>query len=63
MDNVFAKKDGIETRFIDLITKIGMEIPDNFEDIVQSIHEEFLDKDVVSDSDIAEGFKHWCEIN
>ena len=47
------KKDEIEKRFINLITKIGMDIPSNFEDIVQFIYE-----DVCETADE----KNWHEI-
>lgn len=34
------KKDEIEKKNINLITRIGINIPDNFEDIVQYIYED-----------------------
>jgi hypothetical protein len=60
------KKDEIEMRFINLITKIGMDIPDNFEDIVQFIYEdicETADEVNWNDSDIVIGFRRWIESN
>lgn len=60
------KKDEIEKRFINLITKIGMDIPSNFEDIVQFIYEdvcETADEKNWHDGDIAIGFRRWIESN
>jgi len=60
------KKDEIEMRFINLITKIGMDIPDNFEDIVQFIYEdicETADEVNWNDSNIVIGFRRWIESN
>jgi len=58
------KKDEIETRFINIITKIGMEIPNNFEEIVQNIYEdvcETADADNWNDDDIVIAFRRWIE--
>ncbi len=58
------KKDEIERRFINLITKIEMDIPSNFEDIVQYIYEdvcETADPENWSDGDIAIAFRRWIE--
>lgn len=58
------KKDEIERRFINLITKIGMDIPSNFEDIVQFIYEdvcECVDENNWNDDDIVIGFRRWIE--
>jgi len=58
------KKDEIEKLFINIITKIGMNIPDNFEDIVQFIYEdvcETADVDNWNDSDVIIGFRRWIE--
>ena len=58
------KKDEIEKRFINLITKIDMDIPSNFEDIVQYIYEdvcETADPENWSDGDIAIAFRRWIE--
>jgi hypothetical protein len=58
------KKDEIERRFINLITRIGMDIPDNYEDIIQYIYEdvcETADENYWNDSDIAIGFRRWIE--
>ena len=60
------KKDEIEKRFINLITKIGMDIPSNFEDIVQFIYEDVCETaDEVNwhDGDIVIGFRRWIEYN
>lgn len=61
-----GKKDEIEKRFINLITKIGMDIPENWEDIVQFIYEdvcESADEKNWNDSDIVIGFRRWIESN
>ncbi len=58
------KKDEIEKLFINIITKIGMNMPDNFEDIVQFIYEdvcETADVDNWNDSDVIIGFRRWIE--
>jgi hypothetical protein len=58
------KKDEIEKRFINLITKIEMDIPNNFEEIVQDIYEyicELADPINWNDKDIAIGFTRWIE--
>jgi hypothetical protein len=58
------KKDEIETRFINIITKIGMDIPNNFEEIVQDIYEdvcETADPDTWNDDDIIIAFRRWIE--
>lgn len=58
------KKDEIETRFINIITRIGMDIPNNFEDIVQYIYEdvcETADPDTWNDDDIIIAFRRWIE--
>lgn len=58
------KKDDIEKRFINIIKKIGMDIPNNFEDIVQDIYEdvcETADAENWNDSDIVIGFRRWIE--
>lgn len=59
-----AKKDEIERRFINMITRIGMDIPSNFESIVQFIFEdvcETADPDNWHDGDIAIAFRRWIE--
>ena len=60
------KKDGIEKIFINIITKIGMDIPSNFEEIVHFIYEdvcETADKENWHDGDIIIGFRRWIESN
>jgi hypothetical protein len=62
--NNVKKKKEIELRLINLITKIGMDIPENFEEIVQFIFEdvcETADPINWSDGDIAIGFRRWIE--
>lgn len=56
----------IEKIFINLITKIGMDTPSNFDDIVQFIYEdvcETADEDNWHDGDIVIGFRRWIESN
>lgn len=58
------KKDEIEKQFIDIVTQIGMDIPSNFEDIVQFIYEdvcETADPENWSQGDVAIGFRRWIE--
>ena len=57
------KKDKLETRFINMITNIGMGVPDNFEDVVQFIYEYILDlpESNWGDEDIAMGLQLWIE--
>jgi len=58
------KKDEIEKIFITLITLIGMDIPNNYEDIVQHIYEdvcETADEENWHSGDVAIGFRRWIE--
>jgi hypothetical protein len=58
------KKDEIERRFINIITRIGMDIPNNFEEIVQDIYEDVCqtaDVDNWNDDDVVIGFRRWIE--
>jgi hypothetical protein len=58
------KKNEIEKCFINLIKKIEMDIPSNFDDIVQYIFEdvcETADLENWSDGDIAIAFRRWIE--
>ncbi len=58
------KKDFIEQEFIRIITSIGMNIPDNYEDIVQYIYEdvcETADENNWNEDDIVIGFRRWIE--
>ncbi len=62
----FVKKDEIGKLFYYLITKMGMDIPSNFEDIVQFIYEDVCETaDEVNwhDGDIVIGFRRWIESN
>ena len=56
-------KDRIEKDFITIISRIGMTVPENLEDIIQSIFEYILDlpKRVYGDEDILFGFQNWIE--
>ena len=42
MDSEY-RKDGIERIFINLIARMEMDIPENYEDIVQYIYEDVLE--------------------
>ena len=58
------KKDLIEEMFITLVTRIGIDIPDNFEVIVQFIYEdvcETADEQNWHSGDVAIGFRRWIE--
>lgn len=60
------KKDEIEKVFINLITKLGMDVPCNFEDVVQFIYEdvcESADTENWHDGDVVIGFRRWIESN
>jgi hypothetical protein len=58
-------KDAIERDLINLyVHKIGIDIPENHEDITQDVYEYILDVVGVenySDQDIAIGFRQWIE--
>ena len=65
-NSTVQKRDEIEKRFINLITRIGMDIPSNFEDIVQFIYEdvcETAEGENWHDGDILIGFMRWIESN
>ena len=58
------KKDEIEKIFIDQITRLGIDVPDNFEEIVQFIYEDVCETaDPVdwNDDDVRIGFRRWIE--
>lgn len=58
------KKDEIEARFINIISRIGMDIPSNSEDIVQYIYEdvcETADAHNWHDGDVIIGLRRWIE--
>ena len=58
-------KDDVEKQLIHLYTqKMGIDIPENHEDITQDVYEYILDVVGVgnySDQDIAIGFRQWIE--
>jgi len=61
-----AKKDEIEHILIDLWSSIGMDTPDNFEDIVQFCYEDVCDtadKTSWSSMDVTIAFRRWIETN
>lgn len=58
------KKDEVEKILIQKITSLGMDIPNNLEDIVQYCFEDILecaDKDNWSDGDVTIAFRRWIE--
>lgn len=58
------KKDTIEEMLIDMWTKIGIDIPNNYEDIVQFCYEdvcETADPDEWHSGDVAIAFRRWIE--
>ena len=60
------KKDLIEKIFISEISKLGMDVPSNFEDIVQFIYEdvcEVADEKEWHSGDVIIGFRRWIESN
>lgn len=64
MDSKYKMKDDIERVFINLIARIGMDIPENYEDIVQYIYEDVLETaDSINWSvgDVVIGFRRWIE--
>ena len=59
-----AMKDEIESQLIQLFGYIGMDIPSNYEDIVQYIYEDILDAADVDNwnhSDVVIGFRRYIE--
>lgn len=60
----FEMRDEVERMVIDIFTRIGCDIPDNWEDIVQFIYEDVLetaDKNNWHSGDVAIGFRRWIE--
>lgn len=58
------KKDEIEKSLISIWTSIGMDVPENFEDIVQYVYEdvcETADPVEWNNSDVVIGFRRWIE--
>lgn len=63
-DSKYKMKDDIERIFINLITRMEMDIPENYEDIVQYIYEDVLETaDLINWSvgDVVIGFRRWIE--
>lgn len=58
------KKDTIETMLVDIWTSIGMDIPNNFEDIVQYCYEDVCDTADAENwysGDVVIAFRRWIE--
>lgn len=63
-DSKYRMKDDIESIFINLIARMEMDIPENYEDIVQYIYEDVLETaDTINWSvdDVVIGFRRWIE--
>lgn len=56
-------KDEVERVLINKWTQIGMDIPDNHEDIIQYCYEDILDTADIDwhDGDVAIAFRRWIE--
>lgn len=64
IDNSDEKKYEIEVILVNMLTKIDMDIPDNFEDIVQYCYEdvcETADPNNWSNGDVTIAFRRWIE--
>lgn len=60
----FVMRDDVERMVIDIFTRIGCDVPDNLEVIVQFIYEDILetaDKNNWHSGDVAIGFRRWVE--
>lgn len=58
------KKDAIEKILISIWASIGMDIPTNYENIVQFVYEDVCDTadpENWNDSDVVIGFRRWIE--
>lgn len=58
------KKDEIEDMFFDIMRRIGIDVPENYEDIVQFIYEdvcETADETNWTSEDVSIGFRRWIE--
>ena len=63
-DESFGMRDEIETMVINIFTRIGCDVPDNLEDIVQFVYEDILetaDKDNWHSGDVDIAFRRWIE--
>ena len=64
MNWTVEKKDEIEEILFDLFVRIGMDVPDNYEDIVQFCYEdvcETADPIDWNDADVIIAFRRWVE--
>lgn len=64
METKFKMKAYIESIFINLIDRMEMDFPENYEDIVQYIYEDILETaDSINWSvdDVVIGFRRWIE--
>ena len=63
-DESFGMRDEIESMVIDIFPKIGCDLPDNWEDIVQFVYEDVLDtadNNNWNNDDVIIGFRRWIE--
>jgi hypothetical protein len=64
MNWTVEKKDEIEEILFDLFVRVGMDVPDNYEDIVQYCYEdvcETADPIDWNDADVIIAFRRWVE--
>ena len=64
VDLSIGMRDEIESMVIDIFPKIGCDLPDNWEDIVQFVYEDVLetaDKNNWHSGDVAIAFRRWIE--
>ena len=63
-DESFGMRDEIESIVIDIFSRIGCDLPDNWENIVQFVYEDVLDtadSDNWNNDDVIIGFRRWIE--
>jgi len=64
VDLSIGMRDEIESIVIDIFSRIGCDLPDNWEDIVQFVYEDVLetaDKNNWHSGDVAIAFRRWIE--
>ena len=64
VDLSIGMRDEIESIVIDIFARIGCDLPDNWEDIVQFVYEDILDtadNNNWNNDDVIIGFRRWIE--
>jgi len=64
VDLSIGMRDEIESIVIDIFSRIGCDLPDNWENIVQFVYEDILDtadKNNWNNDDVVIGFRRWIE--